>query len=117
MAVIDAEYYCNIFGGAAAADERELENLIRRAEMLIETVIGRSVLGEFSAFQKASLQRAAAFQVEYLLMQGDGAGENCSVSLGNYRETRAGNSKTPVIAPAALSVLMSAGLIYRGVGR
>ena len=116
MAVIDAEYYCNVFGGAAA-DDRELESMIRRAEMLIETVIGRSVLGEFTSFQKASLQRAVAFEVEFLLMQDGMAGGCSSVSLGNYREVSSAAAKGGLIAPAAMACLMAAGLIYRGVGR
>lgn len=122
MAVIDAEYYLNVFGGTPAADEKELSALLNRAEMQIETMIGRSVLGDFSRFEQTQLRRAAAFQTEYLIAQGGlpsaalGAAGGDGCSLGSFRQNGSGR-KVSVISPSALACLSAAGLLYRGLAR
>lgn len=116
MALIDAEYYSDVFGGTPAADDRELSVAIRRAELLIETVIGRSVLGEFSPFQSRQLRRAVALQAEHLLVNGISPADGRAYSLGEYRESVGSGARTPgLIAPAALACLNAAGLLYRGL--
>ncbi|MEC2212645.1 hypothetical protein P9G44_18365 [Bacillus paralicheniformis] len=133
MAYITPDYYKNDYLGAPAPSDEELNRYIKRASDIIDEVTSYRLYG--GKFDKIPdiiqdiVRKATAAQVEFYVVKGGaaevdaGEGSNMdSVSVGSFSysggsggaDSNSGRDAGR-ISPAALSLLSTTGLLYRGV--
>ncbi len=130
MDYITVDYYNNTFAGTPVSDE-ELPVFIHRASDMIDIltryIIPQAGFSNCPDFVQEQIEKATAYQVEYLAQNGGLATANSgqgvaadSVTVGKFtmKQTRtAKQGRTDSrISPAAISCLEPTGLLYRGVG-
>ncbi|MEC1351691.1 head-tail connector protein [Bacillus licheniformis] len=135
MPYITPDYYKNVYKGAQAPSDTDLERYIERASDVIDEVTEYKLYGgKFEAlpegFVKDLVRKATAAQVEFYVIKGGDAAVNAgeasgmnSVSVGSFSYSGGGSSNSSGassrdagrISPATLSILNETGLLYRGV--
>lgn len=135
MPYITPDYYKNVYKGAQAPSDTDLERYIERASDVIDEVTEYKLYGgKFEAlpdgFVKDLVRKATAAQVEFYVIKGGDAAVNAgedsgmnSVSVGSFSYSKGASSNSGGsssrdagrISPAALSILTETGLLYRGV--
>ena len=118
---MDYGYYVNTFGGRLIAAE-DFPKVSEEAEAILAALIYPREPDRLSCAEKCMFRRAVCYEAEYISSGERGTDGVKSEKIGDYSvEYRAPSDKRAVfingweISPAAVSLLLSAGLMLRWV--
>ncbi|MCY8867399.1 hypothetical protein MOE08_20325 [Bacillus spizizenii] len=133
MPYITPDYYKDVYIGASAPSDEDLNRFIKRASDIIDQVTNFQLYGKdinkLPPLFRDLIMKATAAQVEFYVMKGGDAAVNAgtndmnSVSVGSFSYSTGGGSSSNAgsgtqsarLSPSALSFLAPTGLLYRGV--
>lgn len=109
--MIDLSYYRDTFHGRDASDD-ELTRYISRAQDMVMAMLSPREYESFDALDQAKIDKAVAYQTEYLVENGDvfseAGGE--SEKVGSWSMS-GGGSRSRLLSPIVRDLLASYGLM------
>ncbi len=131
MGYVSQSYYLGTFqGNYDIAGDVFIDDIIERASDIIDVLTGyilkQKDITSFPAFIQNQVQRATAYQTEYLIQNGlfetansgqGVAGESMTIGKFSIQQSRSDKQRTrdSRVSPMAISCLEPTGLLYRGV--
>ncbi len=113
--MIDLSYYRDTFHGRDASDD-ELTRYISRAQDIVMSILAPAEYEDYDSLDQAQIDKAVAYQVEYLVENGDVFSETGmgGEKVGGWSVSGTSGA-APVLSPMVQQILSNKGLVSRAV--